>query len=120
MNVHTQYIQIGILLYGGVLSIIYYLVTFGQYSGEVSLYFMHVIATSLVLCAYYAIDKMFALADKRRIPESALHVLALFGGFLGGWIGMAVCRHKKNKMQVVMVLVLATLLHVAGYIYLTQ
>ena len=44
-----------------------------------------------------AIDKWFAIKRKWRISETTLILISVFGGGVGGLIGMTVCRHKTNK-----------------------
>ena len=76
-------------------------------------------AWSLVTFVVYAIDKSAAAAgsDERgrskqaRVDELALHLLALVGGFAGGWIGRHALRHKTRKPLFAVVLLLATGLH---------
>jgi uncharacterized membrane protein YsdA (DUF1294 family) len=71
-------------------------------------------AWSVVTFVAYAIDKRAAKqTDAPRINESALHGMALAGGFVGGWIGRHTLRHKTKKPVFAVVLVVATALHVA-------
>lgn len=78
-------------------------------------------ACNTVTFAAYAYDKRAAKAGKdargrskaRRVSESTLHVLALLGGFVGGWIGRHALRHKTRKPSFAVVLTLATLIHAA-------
>jgi|LSQX01.3.fsa_nt_gb uncharacterized membrane protein YsdA (DUF1294 family) len=39
-------------------------------------------------------DKLQAKADGRRIPEKVLLLMGVFGGAIGGLVGMKVFRHK--------------------------
>lgn len=68
---------------------------------------------SIVLFAVYGVDKRRAVGGGRRAPEAALHLLALAGGFAGGWAGRYLFRHKTRKVGLVIVLLLATVLHLA-------
>ncbi len=45
----------------------------------------------------YAIDKAAAQADRRRTPESTLHLLALLGGWPGALCAQSLLRHKSVK-----------------------
>ncbi len=45
------------------------------------------------------IDKQFARAKKKRIPEKTLWKIAWFGGAIGMWIGMLVFRHKTKHLS---------------------
>ena len=49
---------------------------------------------SLVLLITMGTDKRFAKTGHRRIPEKRLFLLALFGGAVGGLLGMYAFRHK--------------------------
>ena len=49
---------------------------------------------SFVLFAMMGIDKALAKRGAWRVPERTLFALALFGGALGGIIGMYLFRHK--------------------------
>jgi uncharacterized membrane protein YsdA (DUF1294 family) len=42
----------------------------------------------------YGYDKLQAKRSGRRVPETALLLLSLIGGALGGWAGMLILRHK--------------------------
>lgn len=58
--------------------------------------------------AVYGWDKTRAKTGGRRVPEAALHTLALAGGVVGAWIGRAVFRHKTRKREFTVVLAVAT------------
>ena len=53
---------------------------------------------SVVTFAVYACDKHRAGSGGRRIPERTLHVLALFGGWPGAFLGQQILRHKTRKL----------------------
>ena len=59
----------------------------------------------------YGFDKAQSKRGGLRVPEAVLHGLALLGGFLGGWAGRSVFRHKTQKGLFVFVLVISTMLH---------
>lgn len=52
---------------------------------------------SLVTFVAYGIDKSAARSDRRRTPESTLHLLGLLGGWPGALLAQAVLRHKSRK-----------------------
>ncbi len=64
--------------------------------------------TSLLL---YAFDKARARKRKWRVPELVFHGLALVGGFLGGWAGMFLFRHKLRTPEIVTTLIISTIVH---------
>jgi uncharacterized membrane protein YsdA (DUF1294 family) len=53
-------------------------------------------AWSVAAFVIYGLDKGLAKANGPRVPELILNLLALVGGFAGGWLGMAVFHHKSN------------------------
>jgi uncharacterized membrane protein YsdA (DUF1294 family) len=73
-------------------------------------------AWSVATFVIYGLDKGLAKAHGPRVPEVILHLLALVGGFVGGWLGMAVFRHKSNYRRhpgIWAVLALSTAGHLA-------
>ncbi|MCC6626507.1 MAG: DUF1294 domain-containing protein [Chloroflexi bacterium] len=44
--------------------------------------------------ALYGVDKVQARGGGGRVPEAALLTLSAAGGFVGGFLGMAIWRHK--------------------------
>ncbi|MBQ2339241.1 MAG: DUF1294 domain-containing protein [Bacteroidaceae bacterium] len=47
----------------------------------------------------FGIDKWKAKKSLWRIRETALLMLAVFGGSIGAWIGIIVCYHKTQKKK---------------------
>jgi uncharacterized membrane protein YsdA (DUF1294 family) len=45
----------------------------------------------------FGCDKWKASCGRQRVPEFSLLLLALLGGWPGGWVGMKVFRHKTAK-----------------------
>jgi uncharacterized membrane protein YsdA (DUF1294 family) len=69
---------------------------------------------SLVTFLLYGFDKLQSLrANAQRIPEVVLHLLALAGGVAGAWLGRVLWRHKTTSLAFSIVLVTATILHLA-------
>ncbi|MFY8001835.1 MAG: DUF1294 domain-containing protein [Candidatus Kapaibacteriota bacterium] len=77
-----------------------------------SYYLLWLATTSLVTFALYGFDKKQAKSNAQRVPERTLHLCALLGGFLGGWLGRLVFRHKTQKTIFAVILMAATLIHV--------
>lgn len=77
------------------------------------LLFMNLLVFFLMLA-----DKRFAQKKKWRIPERTLLLAGLFGGALGGWLGMYVFRHKTRHAAFVILMPLFTLAHGALCWYL--
>jgi uncharacterized membrane protein YsdA (DUF1294 family) len=73
-------------------------------------------ALSIITFLVYGFDKARASRNGWRVPEATLHILALAGGFPGGWAGRRVFRHKTQKGFFVFVLAVSTLIHL-GLVY---
>ena len=69
------------------------------------------VAMSLCTLLVYGWDKLAARANKPRIPESYLHMLALLCGWPGGWVGQKLSRHKTVKASFQTVFWLTVLLN---------
>ena len=92
--------------------------TVGAWLLGLPLYPAWLVGASVVLFALYGFDKRRAVGSGRRVPEAVLHVLALAGGFAGGWVGRAAFRHKTRRMSFAVVLLVATVLHSGVLVYL--
>jgi uncharacterized membrane protein YsdA (DUF1294 family) len=68
-------------------------------------------AAGVITFILYGVDKARAKKGAWRIPEITLHLMALAGGFLGGWVGRPVFHHKTKKGIFTFVLILSTLIH---------
>ena len=73
---------------------------------------------SVITFILYGVDKALARAGGRRVPEAVLHGWSLAGGFIGGWAGRYVFRHKTRKGIFTLVLAAGTLVHL-GLLYLS-
>ncbi len=72
-----------------------------------------VAALSMITFLFYGYDKFQAMRQGLRVPERLLHAMALLGGFIGGWFGMLLFRHKLRKQAFWAVLAGSTVLHAA-------
>ncbi|MEK4627673.1 MAG: DUF1294 domain-containing protein [Solibacillus sp.] len=54
----------------------------------------YVAIVSLILCIYMYVDKERSKKKEWRISERTLFTLAIFGGAIGGVLGMYLFRHK--------------------------
>jgi uncharacterized membrane protein YsdA (DUF1294 family) len=77
-----------------------------------------IIGLSICTFALYGFDKRRAISGAGRVPEAVLHGLSLAGGFPGGWAGRSAFRHKTRHTSFLVVLVLATMIHVALFWWL--
>jgi uncharacterized membrane protein YsdA (DUF1294 family) len=62
---------------------------------------------SVATFAAYAIDKSQARRGSWRLPENALHGLAVAGGAIGGWAGMLGLHHKTRHLVFPVILAIA-------------
>lgn len=69
------------------------------------------IMNGIGFCMMYS-DKKRARQHRRRIPEKTLLLVGLFGGALGGWLGMYMFRHKTRHPAFVVGMPLMTALYV--------
>ena len=69
------------------------------------------VALNILAFMAYGLDKMKASANKWRISEKTLLILAFFGPF-GGYAGMLICRHKTQKKPFVWAVPLFIVLHI--------
>jgi uncharacterized membrane protein YsdA (DUF1294 family) len=81
-------------------------------------YLAWILAWSVVTFAFYGYDKHQAMAQRLRVPEIVLHLLALIGGFIGGWAGRAYFHHKTRKPAFLIVLLVATVLNLGFFLWL--
>ncbi len=66
---------------------------------------------SITLFGMYGYDKSKAEKGRSRIPEKALHLWSLLGGFIGGLAGMYFFRHKTRKPHFLLVIAVSAVLH---------
>ncbi|MCB0156028.1 MAG: DUF1294 domain-containing protein [Anaerolineae bacterium] len=100
-----------------ILAIVVGLISFGLLSlfTPLNAYVLWLLALSLVTFLLYGLDKAEAKRRGRsaqnRVPKLLLHLLALLGGFIGGWGGMFIFWHKIRQLEFWAVLIASTLLH---------
>ncbi|HEY4582521.1 MAG TPA: DUF1294 domain-containing protein [Lysobacter sp.] len=76
-------------------------------------------AASAVLYFAYLADKAAAQRDRRRTPESTLHLLALAGGWPGAAFAQQHFQHKRSKGEFVGMYVATVMLNLAGLVAFT-
>ena len=69
---------------------------------------------NLVAFVMYGVDKAKARANKWRIPEATLILVALIGGSIGAFAGMHIFRHKTKKPKFFILVPLFIVIHVAA------
>jgi uncharacterized membrane protein YsdA (DUF1294 family) len=89
---------------------------------QLHFYLAWLINVNLTTFLFYWLDKLLARFKKFniRVPELLLNLMALAGGFAGGWFGRGVFRHKTNIRKhwgVFVILIVSTLIH-GALIYL--
>lgn len=88
------------------------------------IYAAYIAVTSLITFILYGADKRKAKKGAWRISEKVLLLFPVFGGAIGGLLGMSLFRHKTKHWYFVLVNVLFTLVYAALfviiYIYLVK
>ena len=79
---------------------------------RLSVLYSYLIGISVITFIYYGYDKRQATNNGARVPEIILHVLALFGGTPGAFLGQILFRHKTKKLRFRIVFLLIVLLQV--------
>lgn len=74
------------------------------------------VSVNVVALLLYGFDKRQAIVGGTRIPEAALHIVALLGGSPGALLGQELFRHKTRKYAFRLAL-LAIFLLQAGLVY---
>lgn len=72
-----------------------------------------IICVNVVTLFVYGLDKLKAMRQWRRVPESTHLLLAFFGGSLGALMGMTLFRHKTQHKAFTIGVPLILLLHLA-------
>ena len=85
-----------LLVGGGWVAGLAILAAFGRVPLIVPLWYLGMSAISF---AAYAADKAQAAAQGRRVPEQALHVMSLVGGWPGALLAQQQFRHKTRKAR---------------------
>lgn len=101
--------------FGVVTVVLVFIVGFAAYTYasqyQLPRYLVWLVTLSVVTFIWYGFDKGQSKRGGLRVPEIVLQLLAVAGGFPGGWLGMIVFRHKTRHGSFIVVLVLSTLLH---------
>ena len=72
---------------------------------------------NILAFAMYGLDKYYAMADKWRISEKNLLLVAYLGGSVGAFAGMKIFRHKTKHAKFTIGVPLAIVLHIAIAVY---
>ncbi|MBR2704458.1 MAG: DUF1294 domain-containing protein [Clostridia bacterium] len=82
------------------------------------LYFIiYLIAINIITFLVMGLDKWKAKRGSWRVQESALFTFVLFGGGIGGILGMIYFHHKTKKLKFQIGFPLITILEIAFLIY---
>ena len=76
------------------------------------------IPLSFINFILYGYDKFQAKNDGWRVPEKVLLLLGVFGGAIGGLIGMQVFHHKTRKNYFWVINGVAAVAHIALFLFL--
>ncbi|MBQ6868428.1 MAG: DUF1294 domain-containing protein [Clostridia bacterium] len=72
---------------------------------------------NILAFAMYGLDKYYAMADKWRISEKNLLLVAYLGGSIGAYTAMRIFRHKTKHAKFTIGVPLAIVLHIAIAVY---
>lgn len=82
------------------------------------IFLIYLLVISVITFFAYGLDKLKAKGKSRRTPEKVLLGLSLFGGAIGGALGMALFRHKTKHWYFIAINLIALLLHAGIFIAL--
>jgi uncharacterized membrane protein YsdA (DUF1294 family) len=77
-----------------------------------------VLAGTIMTFAFYVFDKVFAKTGGSRVPAGVLWGMALLGGFVGGWLGMVILRHKFSQRSFWAVQIVASIIWIAFAVWI--
>ena len=80
--------------------------------------FVYLLVMNVAAFLIMGADKKRAIAQKRRIPEKTLFLLALLGGSLGAYMGMQSFRHKTKHLKFTIGLPAILVVHLVLGLYL--
>ena len=83
-------------------------------------YIAWLLGGTVATLALYGYDKRQAGRSGWRVPERLLMVLALLGGVIGAWLGMAIFRHKTRHPAFYVANGVATVLQLAIAVWLLR
>ena len=85
------------------------------------LYLIFILIMSVITFILYFLDKSKSKKGAWRIKEATLLLFSLFGGALGGYIGMLSLRHKTKHWYFTLVNIVGLAIHIMiGYYLLTK
>jgi uncharacterized membrane protein YsdA (DUF1294 family) len=79
-----------------------------------------IIPMSMITFLFMGYDKLQAKVDGRRIPERVLLILGVFGGAIGGLLGMQVFRHKTRHQHFLIIFGIAAIIHIFLIVFLKK
>ena len=72
---------------------------------------------NVVAFILYAYDKYRARRGARRVSEKTLHLVAIYGGFIGATLSMILFRHKVKKSSFLLWHIAIVVLWVGGLLF---
>lgn len=84
------------------------------------IYLIFIIIMSIITFFAYAIDKKKAIKRKSRISEVVLLSLSIFGGAIGGYIGMVVMHHKTRHWYFMLTNIFGVAIQVVIFYFLVR
>ncbi|MFA7084963.1 MAG: DUF1294 domain-containing protein [Arcobacteraceae bacterium] len=65
--------------------------------------FLIALTINIITFFFFGLDKQLAIKNKHRISENKLHILSIFGGFIGAFVAMFLFRHKIKKFPFMLI-----------------
>jgi uncharacterized membrane protein YsdA (DUF1294 family) len=73
---------------------------------------IYLISITLIAFLFHGYDKFQARKNGKRIPEIVLHLLTLFGGTIGTFLGRILFHHKTQKLKYRVIFILIVILQI--------
>jgi uncharacterized membrane protein YsdA (DUF1294 family) len=87
---------------------------------NVKLFLIYFLIVNIICLILFGLDKRRARTGAWRIRERDLFLWAIFGGSLGGWLGMYLFRHKTQHLKFKLGFPLIILLQIGLLYYLNR
>jgi len=99
------FLVLAVILIAILSSIFFYLI-------EGNFLYAYIISINLITLLFYGYDKYQAGNNGFRIPETALHLLALTGGSPAAFLGQILFRHKTRKLKFLLVFIMIVIIQI--------
>lgn len=77
--------------------------TFNSFMPTIPVILWYFVSINIFSFLLFIIDKIYAIKDRTRVPESNLHFFTFAGGFIGSFLAMLIARHKIRKKSFILI-----------------